>query len=141
MTPKFNKPSFDNRCHLYIGKVAEMTGASRKAIRLYEERKLIPAPERLNRYRLYSDQHVFLVHMIKQAQEVGFSLAEIKDLIGAVAAGNKFPLAHANQLVLQKQKALSDQIKSLQNLRKRLNGLQVEMNQLFGPKDPVDSAP
>lgn len=131
MTPKFSKPSFDTHCHQFIGKVAKKTGASRKAIRLYEERGLIPRPERLNTYRLYSDQHVFMVHMIKQAQDVGFTLAELKDLIGAVEDGNVFPLAMANLLVAEKQTVISEKIAALKSLSKRLALLEIEMNQQF----------
>lgn len=131
MTPEFNKPSFETKCYLYIGKVAEKTGASRKAIRLYEERGLIPAPERLHTYRLYSDQHVFMVHMIKQAQDVGFTLAELTELIGAVAKGQAFPLELANQLVAYKQDAIAREMTALKDLRKRLASLKTEMNQRF----------
>lgn len=45
--------------YLYIGKVAEMTGASRKAIRLYESLGLISAPRRKGQYRIYSERDVF----------------------------------------------------------------------------------
>src|SRR5690554_5382293 len=41
---------------MYIGKLAEMTGATRKAIRLYESLGLIPVPSRNGNYRVYSDK-------------------------------------------------------------------------------------
>jgi DNA-binding transcriptional MerR regulator len=118
---------------MYIGKVAEKTGASRKAIRLYEARGLIPPPERQNTYRIYSERHVFMVHMIKQAQEGGFNLTELEGLIGAVAQGNTFPLDLANRLVAQKQDAIARDMAALVDLQKRLGDLQIEMNKQFIP--------
>lgn len=59
---------------MYIGKLAKLSGATPKAIRLYESIGLIPTPKRQGRYRVYSDKDVSLVHMIRRAQAVGFSL-------------------------------------------------------------------
>lgn len=66
---------------LYIGRVAELTGATRKAIRHYESLGLLPQVARTGNYRVYSERDVFLVHMIKHAQSFGFSLAELLALI------------------------------------------------------------
>ena len=51
---------------MYIGKLAKLTGASPKAIRLYESIGLIPIPSREGKYRIYSDKDVALVHMIRR---------------------------------------------------------------------------
>jgi MerR family transcriptional regulator, copper efflux regulator len=68
---------------MYIGRAAKATGASAKAIRLYESLGLIAPPERDGRYRVYGPQAVAAIRCIKQAQALGFSLKEIRALVGA----------------------------------------------------------
>jgi DNA-binding transcriptional MerR regulator len=117
---------------MYIGKVAELTGASRKAIRLYESLGLIPAPPRKGKYRLYSQRDVFLVHMIKRAQSVGFNLSELTELIADKVKNNRFPLKIANALFDKKRAALRAQVDTLLELEQRLLALREEMNRTFG---------
>ena len=66
---------------MYIGKLAELTGASRKAIRLYEELALIPAPSRKVKYRIYTDKNVALITMIKRVQAVGISHTSLRGAV------------------------------------------------------------
>ena len=117
---------------MYIGKVAELTGASRKAIRLYESLGLIPTPPRKGKYRLYSQRDVFLVHMIKRAQSVGFNLSELTELIADKVKNNRFPLKIANALFDNKRAALRMEVDSLLELEQRLLALREEMNRTFG---------
>ena len=63
-----------------ISEVSRLTGASAKAIRLYEARGLLPPVPRLNRYRDYSEQDVAWVQLIRQALGLGISLAAISRL-------------------------------------------------------------
>lgn len=63
-----------------ISEVARRTGASAKAIRLYEARGLLPTVPRLNRYRDYSEQDVAWVQLIRQALGLGIGLAAITRL-------------------------------------------------------------
>lgn len=66
---------------MYIGKVAQLTGASCKATRHYERIGLIPEPARKGHYRHYSESDAVIIHMIKTAQSVGFSLDDLRELI------------------------------------------------------------
>ena len=56
--------------YLYIGKVAEITGASCKAIRHYESLGLLPTPKRRGKYRIYSELDVFFVTVRSRAMVV-----------------------------------------------------------------------
>ena len=118
--------------YLRIGKVAEITGATCKAIHHYESLGLIPTPQRRGNYRIYSEQDVFLIHMVKQAQLVGFTLKELKVLVEAKVRDREFPLKLANDLFDRKQIELQKEIKALQELRQRLTALKDVMNQVFG---------
>lgn len=63
-----------------ISEVSQLTGASAKAIRLYEARGLLPPVPRINRYRDYSTQDVAWVRLTRQAMGLGISLASIARL-------------------------------------------------------------
>ena len=67
---------------LTIGKVAERAQVSADSIRFYEREGLIrPARKSESGYRLYTEEAIRRIAFIKQAQECGFSLAEIRELL------------------------------------------------------------
>lgn len=66
---------------MYIGEVSKKTGLSVKAIRLYEEKGLIPKAKRLGRYRIFSQSDIELLNLIKEAKELGISLSQLKEVI------------------------------------------------------------
>lgn len=67
---------------LQIGKLAEATQVNIQTIRFYEREGLLPTPDRnSNGYRLYEQIDIDRVRFIKQAQSLGFSLYEIKQLL------------------------------------------------------------
>ncbi len=67
---------------LKIGEVAERGGVNLQTIRYYEREGLVPEPPRLaSGYRMFPETAVRRVHFIKRAQELGFSLAEIRELL------------------------------------------------------------
>lgn len=135
----FTAQSHRTEPYLYIGKVSKITGASCKAIRHYESLGLIPAPQRHGKYRIYSEQDVFVIHMIRHAQLVGFSLKELKVLVAAKINGASFPLALANDLFERKRAEVRKEMVALQALDKRLGALKEDMNRIFGGMAPVDS--
>jgi Hg(II)-responsive transcriptional regulator len=68
---------------LPIGKVASYSGISVDAIRFYERNGLIPEPARRESgYRDYPQETVFRLKFIRNAKELGFTLAEIRELLG-----------------------------------------------------------
>ena len=72
----------NNSNTLTIGKLACQGGVNVMTIRYYEQRGLLTKPSRTaSGYRLYADDAVRRLRFIKQAQLLGFSLAEIKDLL------------------------------------------------------------
>lgn len=66
-----------------ISRAAERAGVGVETIRFYERRGLIKQPPRPRSggYRLYEDAVVERIRFIRQAQELGFSLREIKELL------------------------------------------------------------
>ncbi|MCF6319732.1 MAG: MerR family transcriptional regulator [Proteobacteria bacterium] len=126
-----NQENQNKQPHLLIGQVAKITGASTKAIRYYESLELIPTPKRKGKYRVYSEQDVFLVHVIKQAQTIGFNLKELKKLLTEQANKQKFPLQMANEMIEEKRIEFHSEIKKLKELEKKLIAMKSEMNIFF----------
>ena len=67
---------------LKIGEVAVRGGVNLQTIRYYEREKLLPEPPRLaSGYRVYPEQTVRRIRFIKRAQEIGFTLSGIRELL------------------------------------------------------------
>lgn len=115
----------------YIGKVAEITGASRKAIRHYEALGLLPPPTRRGAYRVYTGKDVFMVHAIKHAQSYGFSLAELRGLVAAIAKEERFPMQAALDTVKRKREAVRREAEELRALDRRLGELLTDIEKRF----------
>lgn len=61
-----------------IGELAQRSGLSASTIRFYEQKGLLPAPSRsANGYRVYLNDALDRLQMIKFAQSLGFSLEEL----------------------------------------------------------------
>lgn len=75
---------------LLIGDVATEAGVNIQTLRYYERRGLLSAPRRSRSgYRQYSQDAVREVTFIKRAQELGFTLREVKELLRLRAPGPK----------------------------------------------------
>lgn len=62
--------------------LAELGGVNLQTIRFYEREGLLPIPPRLKSgYRVFPETAVHRVRFIKRAQELGFSLKEVRDLL------------------------------------------------------------
>jgi Hg(II)-responsive transcriptional regulator len=67
---------------LRTGEVAARAGVNVQTLRYYERRGLLEEPRRRSSgYREYPPEAVQLIRFVKRAQELGFTLAEIEDLL------------------------------------------------------------
>ena len=107
---------------LFIGEVATRNGTSRKALRVYEAAGIIPKPRRTSSgYRLYDNAALDVVAFVRQAQRLGFTLDEIKDIISIKRSG-RAPCPHVRELVNRKAIELEKTLADLQEVR---HGLRV----------------
>ena len=66
-----------------IGQAAKRSGVSAKMIRHYEAIDLLPKVARtFANYRIYTDNDVHTLRFIKRARTLGFSMEDIKELLG-----------------------------------------------------------
>jgi MerR family transcriptional regulator, mercuric resistance operon regulatory protein len=69
---------------LRSGQVAEAAGVNLQTLRYYERRGLLAEPIRtLGGHRLYPEEAVTTLRVIKTAQRLGFTLDEVADLLEA----------------------------------------------------------
>src|SRR5215207_1943539 len=67
---------------LNIGQAAARSGVSAKMVRHYEALGLLPAVARTDAgYRQYTDKEVHTLRFIRRARDLGFSMAEIAELL------------------------------------------------------------
>ena len=67
-----------------VREVAERAGVNVETLRYYERRGLLPPPDRTpNAHRRYDEETVRFLGAIKEAQAVGFTLAEIAEYLRA----------------------------------------------------------
>jgi DNA-binding transcriptional MerR regulator len=108
---------------LLIGEVAKRSGASRKALRLYEQAGILPARPRTEAgYRVFGADVLHLVAFVRQAQRLGFTLEEIQEIVSIQRSG-RLPCPHVHGLVLRKQADLDRRLADLADVRKRLDAV------------------
>lgn len=109
-----------------IGKIAEITGLSRKSIRYYEDEGLIGKAERSAvGYRLYSESVLTRLRFIQKAKAIGFSLEDIRGILELSRRGRPC----CEQVVNWSEKKISEldeQIKFLIQLRSKISEYQVK---------------
>jgi len=68
---------------LTIGKLAKEAKVGVETVRFYERKGLIQRPKRNgSQFREYDPDNIRRIRFIKRTQEVGFTLKEVKDLLG-----------------------------------------------------------
>jgi MerR family mercuric resistance operon transcriptional regulator len=111
---------------LTIGEVAAQAEVHIETLRYYERRGLVERPPRSpSNYRLYPEEAVRRVRFIKRAQELGFSLNDIKELLSlraAPEAGCREVRAHAEAKI----KDINDKIGALTAMKHALSTLVTE---------------
>jgi len=103
---------------LLIGEVAKRSDVSIDTLRYYERLKLLPPTRRSSGgFRLFTLEHIERVQFIKQAQDLGFSLEEIK---GLLATGGADECRNVRDLLRRKLTELDDRLKAMKGFRRVL---------------------
>lgn len=106
--------------YLQIGDLAGKTGLSADTIRFYERERLLHRATRSSGgFRLFSESDVADLEFIRSAQELGFSLQEVRDLISLKSARSP-DCARVEEILVHKIASVRAKIAALRKLERDL---------------------
>jgi DNA-binding transcriptional MerR regulator len=116
----FNKQPKDI---LLIGELAQLTGVSADTLRHYERKKVLARPSRsVKGYRLYAEEAVERVNLIRRALAVGFTLDELAQILAERASGSP-PCRTVHALATAKLENVKTRLREMELLRDELERL------------------
>lgn len=105
---------------LRIGELARQTGVTPETLRYYERLGLVTPLHRTPAgYRLYDPSAVRQVGFVHQAQTLGLTLAEVREVVRTAAAGAR-PCAEVRAMLRGHLRAVDARIAALRSLRRTL---------------------
>jgi Hg(II)-responsive transcriptional regulator len=108
---------------MWIGEAAEQAGVNVQTLRYYERRGLLPrTPRRASGYREYAADTVRIVRFVKRAQELGFSLDEVEELLRLRRSSHR-DRARIRKVAEQRIAQIDRKIGELDRMRRALHGL------------------
>ena len=109
-----------------IGEVAGRVGIGIETIRYYEREGLLATPKRRpSGYREYEESAIARLQFIRRTKELGFSLDEIKQLLG-LWFNTSTRCVHVRERAASKIADIEDKIRSLQGMKRSLKKLITE---------------
>ena len=113
---------------MQIGQVAQRTGLSINTIRFYEKQRLVHAPPRSSGgYRVYDARDVERFQLVSRAQNLGFSLQEIRELL-VIENSKGDGCSHVHDLIAAKIDQVKEKIAELKRIESRLTKAQKQCN-------------
>ncbi len=105
------------------GELADRAGVNAETIRYYEQRGVLPEASRTPAgYRIYCDEDVDRLRFVQRAQDVGFTLSEIAELLDLRDDGEA-PADDVRRRASEKLREVNDKIRDLQRIREVLSEL------------------
>ena len=109
---------------LTIGRIANAAGVNVETIRFYQRRQLLEEPTKpLGGVRRYAGNTVSRIRFIKRAQQLGFTLDEVKNLL-ALEDGQSCKETH--DLAVKKLVSVETRVADLNRIRRMLKTLIAE---------------
>jgi len=123
-----------------IGALSKYSGCNIETIRYYEKCGLLPAPPRTEGgHRLFGADHLKRLTFIRRSRELGFSLDEIRALLGLVDGGD-YTCGDVKALTVAHLKDVREKIKDLRKLEKTLAEISSQCEGGTVPECPVIEA-
>jgi MerR family mercuric resistance operon transcriptional regulator len=108
-----------------IGKLAKSASVGVETVRFYERTGLIKRPSKGGQgFRQYNDDDALRIRFIKRAQELGYTLREIKELLD-LKASHKTTCGEYSEKIGSKLKEIDDKIRDLKRIKKALGEILV----------------
>ncbi len=119
-----------------IGELATLTGLTPDALRFYERQGVLDRPARTpGRFRIYSAPAIERVRFIKRAQALGFTLAEIQELVQFNSKGGLRRCRHARDLLKSQLAEVDTKLAVLNALRETLKNTLKECERAIETKN------
>ena len=123
---------------LTIGKVAALSNTSTDTLRFYErEGLLVPTSKTPGGYRLYGADAAQRIRFIKHAQQCGFALAEIREML-ELRTQDSACCNDVRKLTIEKKLQVEYKIRALQTMSRALDAL---IATCTNEDRPVDECP
>lgn len=107
--------------NLTIGQIAKEAGVHKETIRYYQSLGLVSEPQRRpGSVRRYGFATVARLHFIKRAQQLGFTLEEVRKLLLLEDGQN---CAETRKLAEHKLSLIKERVADLNRMRRLLEGL------------------
>lgn len=120
-----------------IGQLARRAGVGVETVRFYERKGLLPEPPRTySGYRIYPEEAVHRLRFVRRAKELGFTLAEIRELL-ELRAGPDTTCDQIRERARAKIADVEARIRSLEGIRAALERLAADCP----AAGPVDRCP
>lgn len=125
---------------LHIGDLATRAGVSADTLRYYERRGLLrPSGRRASGYREYRPEAADVVHFIKHAQALGFTLAEVEELLHLRRGAARREIGlEVRDVAVAKVHAIDEKLRLLGALRTTLVSLVAECDRTCGANAEVE---
>jgi DNA-binding transcriptional MerR regulator len=115
------KQSIKSSRLLKVGDVSKQTGLGIETLRFYEKAGILDRPARTDSgYRLYDPGVLERIAFIKQAQVLGFTLEEIRQLIDHKKAGEN-PCREVREIVRHRLDELDEKLRQMRKYRNELS--------------------
>jgi DNA-binding transcriptional MerR regulator len=113
----------NGNARISIGALAKGTGTKVVTVRYYEQIGLLPAPSRTARnYRTYSNEHMRCLRFIRRCRDLGFTLAQIRDLL-RLSSRKDEECAEIDHITAQHLIGIEQKISGLKRLARELRHL------------------
>ena len=120
-----------------IGTMSKLTGVNIETVRYYERIALMPKPDRTpGGNRQYNHDQLKRLAFIKRSRELGFSIDEIRALLGMVDQDG-VSCGEVHRMTVDHLEAVRDKIFSLKKLEKVLSGMASECARGDVPDCPI----
>lgn len=107
---------------LTISKIAEMAGVGVETVRFYQRKELLREPKAVGAFRIYSPEDAQKIIFIKRAQDLGFTLNEVKELL-ELNTKSRVTCSSVKLKTEAKIKEIEDKIADLNRMKKSLTQL------------------
>jgi MerR family mercuric resistance operon transcriptional regulator len=122
------------------GELAQRSGCNIETVRFYEKQGLLSAPPRTaGGHRDYAQEHLRRLTFIRRSRELGFTLGEVRGLLGLVDGGD-WTCGEVREMTLEHLAKVQSKIADLQKLALILGDMAAQCGGEAVPECPIVDA-